>query len=108
VRNQKISLCLSHDSERYARWFITDQRGNREVNHPHSDAPRPTKRLHRVDHDNMELAFTIDDPKTYTTQWTFGTKTMNLKPGWEIGELFSTLDDQKNFEKTVMEFANKP
>src|SRR5882762_5070678 len=51
---------------------------------------------------------TIDEPKTYTTHWTFGPKTMKLKPGWEIGELFCTLEDQKNFEKTVMELANKP
>jgi hypothetical protein len=33
---------------------------------------------------------------------------MKLKPGWEIGELFCTLEDQKNFEKSVMELANKP
>lgn len=78
------------------------------VGHPHSDALHLTERFHRVDHDTMELAFTIDDPKTYTTRWTFGPKTMKLKPGWEIGELFCTLEDQKNFEKSVMELANKP
>jgi hypothetical protein len=35
-------------------------------------------------------------------------KTMKLKPGWEIEELFCTLDDQKNSGKSVMELANKP
>jgi hypothetical protein len=33
---------------------------------------------------------------------------MKLKPAWEMGELFCTLEDQKNFEKEVMELANKP
>jgi hypothetical protein len=30
---------------------------------PHSDALRVEERFHRVDHDNMELTVTIDDPK---------------------------------------------
>jgi hypothetical protein len=36
---------------------------------PHSDALRVEERFHRVDHDNMELTVTIDDPKMYTKPW---------------------------------------
>ena len=36
---------------------------------PHSDALRVQERFHRVDHDNMELTVTIDDPKMYTQPW---------------------------------------
>jgi hypothetical protein len=36
---------------------------------PHSDALRVEERFHRVDHDNMELTVTIDDPKMYTQPW---------------------------------------
>jgi hypothetical protein len=78
------------------------------VGHPHSDALHLTERLHRVDHDSMQLTLTFDDPKAYTTSWSYGPKTMKLKPGWEIGELFCTIEDQKNFEKEMMELANKP
>jgi len=74
----------------------------------HSDALHLTERFHRVDHDSMQLTLTFDDPKAYTTSWSYGPKTMKLKPGWEIGELFCTIEDQKNFEKEVMELANKP
>ncbi len=36
---------------------------------PHSDALRVEERFHRVDHDNMELTVTIDDPMMYTKPW---------------------------------------
>src|SRR6202049_659825 len=36
---------------------------------PHSDALHVVERFHRVDHDNMELTVTIDDPKMYTEPW---------------------------------------
>ena len=39
------------------------------VGRPHSDALRVEERFHRVDHDNMELSMTIDDPKMYTKPW---------------------------------------
>jgi len=36
---------------------------------PHSEDLRVEERFHRVDHDNMELTVTIDDPKMYTQPW---------------------------------------
>jgi hypothetical protein len=41
-------------------------------------------------------------------RWTLGPKTMMLKPGWEIGEVFRILENQNNFEKSVMEPAKTP
>jgi hypothetical protein len=39
------------------------------VGRPHSDDLRVEERFHRVDHDNLELTVTIDDPKMYTKPW---------------------------------------
>lgn len=39
------------------------------VGRPHSDTMRVEERFHRVDHDNMELTLTIDDPQFYTQPW---------------------------------------
>jgi hypothetical protein len=39
------------------------------VGRPHSDALRVEERWHRVDHDNMQLTVTINDPKYYTQPW---------------------------------------
>jgi hypothetical protein len=36
---------------------------------PHSDALRVEETFHRVDHDNMELTVTINDPKMYAEPW---------------------------------------
>ncbi len=36
---------------------------------PHSEDLRVEERFHRVDHDNMELTVTINDPKMYTEPW---------------------------------------
>jgi hypothetical protein len=55
--------------------FVVETVGMKEdtwidnVGRPHSDALRVEERFHRVDHDNMELTMTIDDPKMYTKPW---------------------------------------
>jgi hypothetical protein len=36
---------------------------------PHSEDLRVQEVFHRIDHDNMELTLTIDDPKVYTKPW---------------------------------------
>ncbi len=48
--------------------------------HPHSEALHLTERIRRVDHDTLEIAFTIDDPKAYTKTWTGGRLAV-LQPG---------------------------
>jgi hypothetical protein len=55
------------------------------VGRPHSDALHVVERIRRVDHDFMEIDFTIDDPKAYTKPW--GTKLIfEQKPSWKIME----------------------
>jgi len=36
---------------------------------PHSEDLRVEEQLHRIDHDNLELSVTIDDPKFYSKPW---------------------------------------
>jgi hypothetical protein len=78
------------------------------VGHPHTQDLHLTERFHRVDHDTMEVSITFDDPKAYKTKWTYGPKPVKLKPGWEIGELFCTIEDEKQFEKDIMNPSGKP
>jgi hypothetical protein len=53
--------------------------------HPVSDALKVTERFHRKDFGHMELAITIDDPKTYTKAWTV-TENPQLQPDTELLE----------------------
>ncbi len=45
--------------------------------HPHSDALRLIERFRRVDFGHMDVQITVDDPKTYTEQWT-------VSFGWDL------------------------
>jgi hypothetical protein len=55
------------------------------VGRPHSDALHVVERIRRIDHDSMEIDFTIDDPKAYTKPW--GTKLIfEQKPDWKVME----------------------
>jgi hypothetical protein len=63
------------------------------VGHPHSRALRVTERFRRVDHDTLQIAFTIDDPKAYSATWTTATRIFKLKPGYRLQENFCIPDD---------------
>jgi hypothetical protein len=55
------------------------------VGRPHSDALHLVERIRRLDHDSMEIDFTVDDPKAYTKPW--GAKLIfALKPDWKVME----------------------
>lgn len=55
------------------------------VGRPHSASLHLVERIRRIDHDSMEIDFTVDDPKAYTKPW--GTKLIFvLKPDWKIME----------------------
>jgi hypothetical protein len=51
----------------------------------HTDALHVTERIHRSDHDTLQVDYTIDDPKAYTKLWT-QKKLFKLKPDWQIHE----------------------
>lgn len=52
---------------------------------PHSDALHVVERIRRLDHDTLQVEYTIDDPKAYTKPWT-AQRIFKLKPDWEIKE----------------------
>ena len=73
--------------------------------HPHSEAMKLTERFHRPDHDHLQIAFMIDDPKSYIGTWTIRYH-YNLKPRWEIGEAFCILEDEQSFLKELVPQAS--
>jgi hypothetical protein len=52
---------------------------------PHTEALRTTERLRRLDFGHMEITFTFDDPKTFTTPWS-ATAKFNLLADTELLE----------------------
>jgi hypothetical protein len=61
--------------------------------HPHSDALHVTERIRRVNHDTLQIAFTIEDPQAYTGPWTTSPRIFKLKPGYHLAEDFCAPDD---------------
>ena len=56
------------------------------IGHPHTEALHVVERYRRVEHEQLEVSFTFDDPKAYTKPWT-ATVVFGLKPDWEISEM---------------------
>jgi hypothetical protein len=71
------------------------------VGHPHSDALHVVERIRRVDHDTLQVTFTIEDPKAYTSPWTTPSRTFKLRPTYELTEAFCVPDDNLSFDKAV-------
>jgi len=55
------------------------------LGHPHSDSLHLVERIHRVDHDTLEVDIAIDDPKSYVKSWG-RQQFFQLKPDWHISE----------------------
>ena len=70
------------------------------VGHPHSDALHVIERIRRIDHDALEIAFTVDDPKAYTKPWD-AKLIFELKPDWKVME--QICEDNASF----IDFNNK-
>jgi hypothetical protein len=70
---------------------------------PHSDALRVEERFHRVDHDNMELTVTIDDPKMYTQPWLGINKfPLHLLPSdFDMPELLCSPIDMAEYNRRI-------
>ena len=52
----------------------------------HTDALHLVERIRRVAPDVLETIVTVDDPKAYTAQWTFGPTYYILQPGARLEE----------------------
>ncbi len=59
--------------------------------HPHSDALHITGRFHRVNHDQLQIDWTFDDPKAFTKPWT-GQTIYRLHPDWTLEEFYACED----------------
>ena len=70
------------------------------LGHPHSTDLHVTERFRRIDHDHMQIDFTMQDPKALVKPWT-ATFSLELRPKWELGEISCAGDylDFKKFEK---------
>jgi len=66
------------------------------VGHIHSDALHVVERIRRLDHDTLEIEFTVDDAKAYTKPW--GTKMVfQNRPDWKVME--NVCEDNASFEE---------
>jgi hypothetical protein len=72
---------------------------------PISDALRVEERLHRVNHDRLELTVTINDPKMYTKPWIAMNKfPMRLEdPHRDVMEVYCSPSEMERYNKL---FAN--
>lgn len=73
---------------------------------PHTEALHVIERYTRVDHDNLRLNLTIDDPKAYTKPWDV-TRNYKLKP-WDIGEDVCVHANEQHFENGIVGPASAP
>ncbi len=70
---------------------------------PHSEDLRVEERFHRVDHDDMELTVTINDPKMYTQPWLGLNKfPLHLQPpDFDIPELLCSPSEMAAYNKDI-------
>ena len=70
---------------------------------PHSSELKVEERFHRIDHDNMEITLTIDDPKMYTQPWLALNKfPLRLQPrGFDIREMYCSPSDIAEYNKEI-------
>jgi hypothetical protein len=77
---------------------------------PHSEDLRVEERFHRVDHDNMELTMTINDPKMYTEPWLALNKfPLHLqRSDFDIPELLCAPSEMGDYNKSVGDVVLPP
>src|SRR6202047_3145208 len=68
---------------------------------PRSEQMHLAERYRRLDHNTLELAVTIDDPKAYAKIWVNPPKLHKLEPTWEMAEWPCIVDEQKGYDEAV-------
>ena len=68
---------------------------------PHSDQMKLTERWKRDDHDTLEVAITIEDPKAYTKVWVNPPKHFHLHADWELFEHFCVPEEESAYAKHI-------
>jgi hypothetical protein len=72
----------------------------------HTEALHLVERYERIDHDDMRLDVTIDDPKAYTQSFT-AKRMFKLKP-WDLMEDICTRGDEQHFRQGIVDPAGAP
>ena len=67
----------------------------------HTDAFHLVERFHLIDHNNLEIDFTFDDPKAFTHPWTGIKQIYQRRPTWEIQEALCNPEDDKKFDDLI-------
>ena len=75
------------------------------IGHPHSADLHVVERFRRVDHENLEIELTIDDPKAYVKPWTAHLY-YSLQQDWSLLEQFC--EDNDTFQEVEKQETNKP
>jgi hypothetical protein len=87
--------------------FVVETKGTDErtwidnAGRPHSEDLRVEEQFHRIDHDNLELSVTIDDPKFYTRPWVALDKLhFRLKPAnFELQEMMCSPSEVAEYNR---------
>ncbi|MEQ1948944.1 MAG: hypothetical protein ABL995_17265 [Bryobacteraceae bacterium] len=76
---------------------------------PHSEEMKIEEVFHRIDHDNMELTMTLDDPKVYTKPWVALNKLpLRLKPAtFEMVDMMCSPSELEAYNKRHAERGAK-
>ncbi|HXP78346.1 MAG TPA: hypothetical protein VN976_00435 [Verrucomicrobiae bacterium] len=69
--------------------------------HPHTDALHIIERFRRLDHDTLEILFTVDDPSAYTKPFT-GRRLLALSAS-PMGETLCSMSENDSFKKQIMD-----
>lgn len=69
--------------------------------HPHTDALHIIERFRRLDHDTLEILFTVDDPRAYTKPFT-GRRLLALSAS-PMGETLCSMSENDSFKKQIMD-----
>jgi hypothetical protein len=78
------------------------------VGRPHSGDLRVEERIHRVDHDHLELTVTLDDPKMYTKAWVALDRfpMRLLPPSFDVREMICSPSETAQYNKLVGDTAS--
>ena len=91
--------------------FVVDTVGSDErswldnAGHPHSVDLRVQERFVRVNHNNLEVTITIDDPKTYTKPFVITKASFKWIPQQDFEEQFCVPSEEAEYQKLIGEPA---
>lgn len=68
---------------------------------PHSEELQVTERYRRLDHNTLEIAVTVEDPKAYTKPWVGKPALFALK-NWELMEHYCIFDEEMKYRNSIM------